>query len=394
MAPVNVVIVGGSFAGLNTAHALLKDVPNVKIVLINPSRSWYFTIAAPRIFAKPTAFRSEQYLVPISDLFAKYPSNKVEFIAGTATAIDATAKTVSVTETGSKNAKSLSYDYLVIASGSTTDATTGKITGTPMPFKQTGREDMKQMIEASQQLVQNAKEIVIAGAGPIGVELAGELADAAAQTGKAGQVSITLVSATDRVLSSLKPAGSAAAKQLLEKKKIKLITSQRVTSVQEVTPSDGTKKTWTVSLDNGDKLSADLYIPTTGVLPNSSFVPTQFLDKDGWVKVDKELRVQGDDSKASLPIYAAGDITNNWQRFSFKAAEQAGVVAANLKADILGKGSRKTYDQGEAVMMVVPVGEAGGTGLMFGFTPWSFLVRMIKGKDFFVSKAVSLVAGK
>ncbi|KAJ5625071.1 hypothetical protein N7510_001380 [Penicillium lagena] len=394
MAPVNVVIVGGSFAGLNIAHALLKDVPNVKIVLINPSPSWYFPIAAPRILAKPTAFRAEQYLIPIKDILAKYPSDKVEFIAGTATAIDATAKTVSVTETDSEKAKSVSYDYLVIASGSTTDATTGRITGTPLPFKQTGRDDMKQLIEASQQLIQNAKEIVIAGAGPIGVELAGELAEAAAQNGKAGEVSITLVSATDRVLPSLKTGGSAAAKQLLEQKKIKVITSRRVTDVEEATPSDGTKKSWTVSLDNGDKLTADLYFPTTGVLPNNSFIPAPFLDKDGWVKVDKELRVQGDDSKASLPIYAAGDITNNWQRFSFKAVEQAGVVATNLKADILGKGGRKVYNQGDAVMMVVPVGEAGGTGQMFGITPWSFMVRMIKGKDFFVPKAASFVGGK
>jgi NADH dehydrogenase FAD-containing subunit len=394
MAPVNVVIVGGSFAGLNIAHSLLKDVPNVKIVLINPSRSWYFPIAAPRILAKPSAFRSEQYLIPIKDILAKYPSDKVEFIAGTATAIDATAKTVSVTETGSENAKSLSYDYLVIASGSTTPATTGKITGTPMPFKQTNRDDMKQLIESSQQLVQDAKEIVIAGAGPIGVELAGELAEAAMHNGKAGQVSITLVSATDRVLPTLKAGGSAAAKQLLEQMKIKLITSRRVTGVEEATPSDGTKQSWTISLDNGDKLSADLYIPTTGVLPNSSFVPAQFLDKDGWVKVDKELRVQGDDGKASLPIYAAGDITNNWQRLAFKAGAQAAVAAANIKADILGKGGRKIYDQGEAVMMVVPVGEAGGTGQVFGIRPWSFMVRMIKGKDFLVSKALSAVAGK
>ncbi|KAJ5115536.1 Apoptosis-inducing factor [Penicillium atrosanguineum] len=227
MGPANVVIVGGSFAGLNIAHALLKDVPNVKIVLINPSRSWYFPIAAPRIFAKPTAFRSEQYLVPIKDILAKYSSDKVEFIAGTATAIDATAKTISVTEMGSENARSLCYEYLVIASGSTTDATTGTITGTPMPFKQTGHNNMKQLIEASQQLVQNAKEIVIAGAGPIGVELAGELAEAAAQNGKAGQVSITLVSATDRVLPSLKRGGSTAAKQLLEQKKVNVITSRR-----------------------------------------------------------------------------------------------------------------------------------------------------------------------
>ncbi|KAJ5137199.1 Apoptosis-inducing factor [Penicillium atrosanguineum] len=212
------------------------------------------------------------------------------------------------------------------AAGSTTDATTGTITGTPMPFKQTGHNNMKQLIEASQQLVRNAREIVIAGIGPI-------------------RVSITLVSATDRVLPSLKRGGSTPAKQLLEQKKVKVITSRRVTGVEEATPSDGNNKSWTVSLDNGDKLSAGLYIPTTGVLPNSSFKPAQFLDKDGWVKVYKELRV-------------------------------------------------KVYDQGGAVMMVVPVGKAGVTGQLFGITSWSFVVRMIKGKDFFVSKAASLVGAK
>ncbi|KAJ5122899.1 Apoptosis-inducing factor [Penicillium atrosanguineum] len=210
------------------------------------------------------------------------------------------------------------------AAGSTTDATTGTITGTPMPFKQTGHNNMKQLIEASQQLVRNAREI----------------------NGKAGQVSITLVSATDRVLPSLKRGGSTPAKQLLEQKKVKVITSRRVTGVEEATPSDGNNKSWTVSLDNGDKLSAGLYIPTTGVLPNSSFKPAQFLDKDGWVKVYKDLRV------------------------------------------------RKVYDQGGAVMMVVPVGKAGVTGQLFGITSWSFVVRMIKGKDFFVSKAASLVGAK
>lgn len=378
MAPVNVVIVGASVAGLKIAHSLL-EVPDVKVVLINPATTYYWNIAAPRIVAKPDAFKTEQYLLPIKDAFKKYPKESFEFVVGTAAAIDVSSKTVSVTPTDSSaEATSVSYDYLVLASGSTTPSTTGEINGTSIPFKQSNRDDMKQLIAAAQQKIGGAKEIVIGGAGPIGVELAGELAEAAEQSGN--KVSITLISATDRVLPMLKPSGSSAAEKQLKHKKVKVLTSTRVTGAE----ASGDK--WAVSLDNGEKLTADLYIPTTGVVPNNSFIPAQFLDKDGWVKVDKEMRV-------SENIFAAGDITNNSMRLSFKAAEQAGVAANNLKADILGKGDRKTFDQGESIMMVVPVGGSGGTGQIFGMIPFSFMVKMIKGKDYFISKAAGAVTG-
>ncbi|GIC92329.1 NAD(P)/FAD-dependent oxidoreductase [Aspergillus udagawae] len=394
MSSINVVIIGASFAGINVGHSLLKGGPivNIKVVLINPSTNFYFPIIAPRIFAKPDAFRSEQYLFPIKDLFARYPSDSFEFIIGTATNIDVTAKMVCVTINGGQDSTLVAYDYLVIASGSTTDATTGSITGFPIPFKQSGRDDMMQLIEAAQKQIAGASKIVIGGAGPIGVELAGELAEAADQRGNADETSITLVSASDRVLPTLKLSASNAGQRLLELKKVKIISSTRVVGVQASTDNYG-RKIWVVSLDNGDKLSADLYIPTTGVVPNNNFIPPQFLDSSGWVKVDKELRVQSSGSSSPLPIYAAGDITTNTMRLSFKAREQAAVVGANLKSDILGKGCRKTYDEGESVVMFVPVGESGGTGQLFGMTIWSFLVRLSKGRDFFISKARSAVAG-
>lgn len=381
MAPINVMVVGASVSGLLISHSLL-EVPNVKVVLINPATTYYWNIAAPRIVAKPKAFKTDQYLLPIKDAFKKYPSESFEFVAGNVTAIDVDSKTVSVTPTnGSADGTSLSYDYLVLASGSTTPSTIGDVTGTSIPFKQSNRDDMEQLIETAQQKIAGAKEIVIGGAGPIGVEVAGELAEAAEQNGN--KVSVTLISATERVLPMLKLSGSSAAEKLLKQKEIKVLTSTRVTG------AEASGERWAVSLDNGDKLSADLYIPTTGVIPNSSFVPAQLLDNDGWVKVDKEMHVLSCEN-----IYAAGDITNNSMRLSFKAAEQAGVAAHNLKADILGKGERKSYDQGESVMMVVPVGESGGTGQVFGMTPFSFMVRMIKGKDYFVSKAAAAVSGK
>ncbi|KAJ5204862.1 Apoptosis-inducing factor [Penicillium cinerascens] len=379
MAPVNVVVVGASYAGLHIAHSLL-EVPDVKVALVNPSTNFYWNIAAPRILAKAEAFKAEQYLLSITDAFTKYTARKVEFILGTATAIDVAAKSVSVTPNDGE-ARSVSYDYLVLASGSTTTSTTGEITGFSIPFKQSNRDDLKELIEAAQQTITGANNIVIGGAGPIGVELAGELAEAVEQSGSAA--TITLVSATDRVLPMLKPSGSSAAANMLQQKNVKVITSTRVTD------AEASGDAWMVSLDNGEKICADLYIPTTGVIPNSGFIPEQFLDKDGWVKVDKEMRVESSEN-----IYAAGDITNNSMRLSFKAVEQARVAAHNLKVDILGNGERKSFDQGESIMMVVPVGESGGTGQIYGFTPFSFMVKMIKGKDFFISKAAPMVAGK
>jgi pyruvate/2-oxoglutarate dehydrogenase complex dihydrolipoamide dehydrogenase (E3) component len=226
---------------------------------------------------------------------------------------------------------------------------------------------------------------VIGGAGPVGVELAGELAE-----GLGSKATITLISSADRVLPMIKASASAVGEKKLKEKNVKIITSAKVTGAEA--SADGTKS-WTVTLDNGKKLSADVYIPTTGAIPNSSFIPAEFLDSNGWVKVDKELRVQSS-SGSALPIYAVGDINTNNMRLSFKATEQAKIAVANIKADIAGSSERKSYDQGESIMMMVPVGETGGTGQLFGVTPFSFLVKFVKGKDYFVSKAPQYLAGK
>jgi NADH dehydrogenase FAD-containing subunit len=385
MAPVNVVIVGAGIAGLVIAHSLLQGVPNAKIVLVNISQNFYWNIASPRILAKPKAFKPEQYLLPIKDAFAQYSSEAFEFVLGTATAINVTAKTVAVTLNGSGDSKDLSYDYLVIASGSTNPSTTGAVTGTSIPFKPSNRDDIKQIVEAAQQKIANAKEIVIGGAGPVGVELAGELAE-----GLGSKATITLISSADRVLPMIKASASAVGEKKLKEKNVKIITSAKVTGAEA---SADETKSWTVTLDNGKKLSADVYIPTTGAIPNSSFIPAEFLDSNGWVKVDKELRVQSS-SGSALPIYAVGDINTNNMRLSFKATEQAKIAVANIKADIAGSSERKSYDQGESIMMMVPVGETGGTGQLFGVTPFSFLVKFVKGKDYFVSKAPQYLAGK
>ncbi|KAJ5922521.1 hypothetical protein N7516_010224 [Penicillium verrucosum] len=380
---VHVVIVGASFAGIPIAHSLLKDIPTVKVTLINPSPTFYFAIAAPRLLAKRNAFKPEQYLLPIEREFSRYRPKSFEFVQGRASAIDVSAKTITLDTT-----RNIHFDYLVIASGSTT-ASTSQTHAISIPFKQSNSDDMNSVIQNAQDSISRAESIVIAGAGPIGVELAGEIAEAAQQSGR--KVNITLVSASYRILPMLKPAGSATAEKLLTELGVEIVKNQKVSRAVQ----SGESHSWAVTLDEGRKLDVDLYIPTTGVLPNNDFIPANLLDENGWVMVDKGLRVKSPSGSADrLPIFAAGDITNNSMRLSFKAQEQAAVVAANLKAEIVGQGKSKVYSQGDKVMMVVPVGSTGGTGLIMGWTPWSAMVKMVKGKDFLISKANPAISAK
>ena len=125
---------------------------------------------------------------------------------------------------------------------------------------------MNELIEAAQKKTTSAKNIVIGGAGPIGVELAGELAEAAGK-----DVTITLVSATDPVLHTLRSSASSAAEGQLRRKNVKVLTSTRVMGVEKSGDS------WVISLDSGKKLTTDLYIPTTGLIPKQFLHTGEFL---------------------------------------------------------------------------------------------------------------------
>jgi len=60
-----------------------------------------------------------------------------------------------------------------------------------------------------------------------------------------------------------------------------------------------------VSLSSGEKLITDLYIPTTGLVPNSSYIPTKHLNAEGFVVVDEYFAVKGAED-----VYAIGDVCN------------------------------------------------------------------------------------
>ncbi|KAL7660696.1 hypothetical protein ACMYSQ_000145 [Aspergillus niger] len=415
---ITIPIIGASFAGLTTAHSLLSHFTTnksksikIKILLINPTPNFYWAIAAPRILAKPTAFSESQYLIPIADGFTKYSPEVFEFILGRATSLDFENKLLQVEESTTNNTKKtpreIKYDYLVIASGSTPSASSSsplfpgetenkdadrKEVIYPFKLSPTSTSTITETIQSAQSTISTSKKITIIGAGPIGVELAGELADLTSSASSEEKKDITLISSTPRILPVLKESASGTATSLLTSKGVRVLTNTKVISVSASKEEGGG---FELKFENGETMDTDIYIPTIGVLPNTSYIPREVLDEKGWVRVDSELKVVGVDG-----VYAAGDVTDCKQKLSFKADEMAGVVVGNLVNDIdssAGKGGRgwwrgcgggrKTYDEGTEVMMVVPVGSSGGTGQAFGLVLFSFMVWLAKGRDYFIWKA-------
>ena len=87
-----------------------------------------------------------------------------------------------------------------------------------------------------------------------------------------------------------------------------------------------------LTLADGQKITTDLYIPTVGLTPNSSYVPQNLLNPDGFVIVDEYLRV-----RSTTDVWAVGDVSNV-QRPQFVNTDKQSVhVAKNIGLLMKGK---------------------------------------------------------
>jgi NADH dehydrogenase FAD-containing subunit len=166
----NIVILGGSYVGITAAHGILKQASKagpLKVILVSPSTHHYGNMAAARGILLDQ-FTDDQLFAPIAPGFTQYPKSQFEFILATAESLDTRAKTVSISSATTGHKTTLSYDYLILATGTRTTE--------PTPFKGLGpTETTKAALHDFQARIAKAKKIVVAGAGITGVEVAGEL---------------------------------------------------------------------------------------------------------------------------------------------------------------------------------------------------------------------------
>ena len=121
-----IVILGANFAGVQTAHYLLRHtIPALEklsrkishhITVVAPNTKTYYKIGAPRAIAAPSKILTSELFLPIEQEFANYSPQKITFIKGLATRIHP-SKAVNIT-TPDEHTSTIPYNTLIIAIGS------------------------------------------------------------------------------------------------------------------------------------------------------------------------------------------------------------------------------------------------------------------------------------
>ncbi|KAH0422716.1 hypothetical protein CcaCcLH18_12642 [Colletotrichum camelliae] len=402
----NIVILGGSYGGLSTAHYLIRhaitQLPaegGYQIVLVSSSSHVMCRPACPRALISDDMFPQDKLFVDIATTFKQYPADRFHFICGTATALDHVNRTVSVFVAEGKGIETLDFDALVIATGASTPS--------PLLGLNGGYEGLRQSWEDFRKALPNAKTVVIAGGGPAGVETAGELGEYL--NGRAGffrsksekpKVAITLVTAGSKILPALRPALAQKAEGYLAQVGVTVIKNTRVDSVSPGEAGvEDVGMSATIDLSNGQTLNADLYIPATGTRPNTSFVDPTLVTGDGRVATNPStLRVD----KAGPHIYAIGDVSSYARPAVHNILGAVPVLCANIKRDLLlASGKTVTAGKDDRVFkedvretQIVPIGKSKGVGAAMGWRLPGFLVWLIKGRDYWLWTTAKLWSGE
>ena len=384
----NIVILGASYAGLGTAHGLLKAIPTLqtqtqkkyKVTLIANSEYFWWSVGAPRAMLKPYPKSIDDSFLPVKSAFEKYPSEHVEFIYAQITGLDAAKREVLYKlkegESVAEVTSNFHFDTLVIATGSTGTS--------PLYALQNGHQATYNAYKDVQSRLPSAKTVMVVGGGTAGVETAGELGFLHG-TSSDSPKDITILSGSSRVLSHLRPAISTRAEETLSGMGVKILNDVRLKDSKRL-PGGGEE----ITLSDGSTQQIDVLLVATGRVPAASFLPGDFVNDKGKVITDDYLRLPSIES-----AYSLGDVASVSPGGLFAMFNMVPTAVANIVAELGGKGKGKEWKLfTDKETQIVPIGPNGGVGAMFGWWAPSFVVRLLKARDFMFGRASKYLNGE
>ncbi|MBW3131118.1 MULTISPECIES: NAD(P)/FAD-dependent oxidoreductase [Hymenobacter] len=379
-----VVIVGGGFAGLELAKQL-RDVP-VQVVLIDKQNYHNFQ---PLLYQVATAGLDASDIVsPFRKILGR--QKNFYFRMAEVQSVDADAHVLQ-TSIGLIN-----YDYLVIATGSTTNyfgddqmeanAIAIKSIEDAIELRNTvlaNFEKALQMGDAEQ--MNSLLDFVIVGGGPTGVEVAGALSELRKHVFPCDykeldfkQMDIHLIQSGPVLLKGMSAEASQKSLEYLEEYGVKVVLNSRVKSY------DG----YTVTLSTGETLITRTLIWAAGVTgaPIPGLRPEALL-KGNRYKVDEYSRVEG-----YTNVFALGDIASmqtpefpeGHPMVAQPALQQGRLLGHNLPRLLNGhplepfryddKGAMATVGRNRAVAdLKLPGGKDYRTQGLLAWLMWTFI---------------------
>lgn len=294
----HVVILGGGFAGLNAAKALRRA--DVEITIVDRRN---FHLFQPLLYqVAMAALNPSDIAYPIRSVF-KRQANVKAILLGEVTAVDLDFRTVTV------DGESLSYDYLVVATGATHSYFGNDQWEELAPGLKTVEDALTirarvlrsfEQAEADPSQAERLLTFVVVGAGPTGVELAGALSEIAVHAmGKEfdrvdpASARVVLVEGAERVLPPYVPSLSLSAQRQLEALGVEVRTGSLVSEIDE----NG------VTLTTGERIEAATVLWAAGVQASPVGAMLGEVDRAGRVEVEPDLSVTGHPE-----VFVAGDL--------------------------------------------------------------------------------------
>lgn len=332
-----IVILGAGFGGVYTALHLLKRLKRqdqVEVLLINKTNYFLFS---PLLHEVATGGLNRSNIVqPIREIL-RHP--KFNFIRCTAKEINLEKKTITTEKT------ILSYDYLVIALGAENECYNipgAKEHAFPLKNLQDAvaiRNHVLDVLEYSSALLKVKKQkpelsFVIVGAGPTGVEVAGELAEFVDQNLR---VNYPQLREYGRKIYLLQrgPDIMPFISQRCRQEALKKLAREHVTVMTNAPLTKVTKEA--VEINEKQRIPSTAVIWTSGIKPASLPTTPRITDEKGFFPVDAYLRVKGAEN-----VFALGDcalLINSHDgkpvpALAQTAVKEAKILAYNILKDI------------------------------------------------------------
>ena len=385
----NIVILGSSYSGLAVAHGLLKAIPGLKaqtgksykVTMISNSTHFWFSVGAPRAMFIPYPNDIMDSFIPIEKGFKQYLAGLFDFVHAEVTGVEGEKKTVLYKLKNEKqetapNTDSMSYDSLVIATGSKGPSPLYSIQGSHVPTLDAYKD--------IQSRLPSAKSIMIVGGGTAGTETAGEIGHLHGKKTSSPK-DITILSGHERLLKGLRPSIGQRAQELLEGMGVKVEHNLKLTDSNDL--GNGTTK---VTLSDGSDRTVDMLIVAVGRKPASSYLPSSLLDNQGRVVCDEYTRVP-----SLKNVWVTGDMAQNSPGGIMYIQFAAPTTVNNIVAELGGKAKVKKYKPlTTKETQFVPVGPNYGVGAAFGWWIPSAVVRMVKSKNMFFPNAMKVCTPK
>ncbi|ROS44302.1 NAD(P)/FAD-dependent oxidoreductase [Amycolatopsis thermoflava] len=351
-----VVVIGGGYGGASVAKALEEEAD---VVLVDPRDAFVNVAGSLRAVAQPDW--AGNMFFPFDTMLTR-----ATVIRDRAVSVDAEGVTLA-------SGRRVAADYLVLATGS-------RYAYPAHPAADSVDEALNDFRRTHKELA-GSDRVLILGAGPVGLELAGEIKEVWPDK------QVTVVAPAEELLPGFQPEVRAD----LQRQLAELGVDVRLGTGLVAPPSNrpGETGTFTVTTTGGDRITADIWFRAFGTNVNSDYLADGKLTTrtpDGAVRVTDTLNVAGYDH-----VYAVGDITDVPEaKMAGYAMQHAEVVAKNITAQLRGGEPTETYQPLPFPMILLPLGSGGGVGQLPSPDGPSVvtadIVRQYKGADLFTGR--------